>query len=168
MSSHSSFSLNNIKIEQTHNLGNFIGSHCHGGETILLSGELGSGKTTLTQSIAASLGVKKQVTSPTFVIAKEYAASDDKVLLHCDMYRAATIEDLLSVGILEQLGDESVVTIIEWPEKVSVLEKAPHIHIYIELKDTKRKFVVNYHGTEDNNQSLYRDLKNEYTIHRHN
>ncbi len=168
MSSHSSFSLNNTKIEQTHNLGSFIGSHCHGGETILLSGELGSGKTTLTQSIAKSLGVKKQVTSPTFIIAKEYNANYDKILLHCDMYRATTIEDLLSIGILEQLGDESIVTIIEWPEKVSVLEKAPHIHINIEQENSERKFIVSHHGTEDNNQSLYRDLKNEYTTHRHN
>ena len=87
---------------------------------IALSGDLGAGKTTLTQEIARQLGVKENVISPTFVIMKKYEVVDDtfKYLVHIDAYRLEKDEELLKLGWKEILEDKNNLVIIEWPESV--------------------------------------------------
>lgn len=87
---------------------------------IALSGDLGAGKTTLTQEIARQLGVKENVISPTFVIMKKYEVVDDtfKYLVHIDAYRLEKDEELLKLGWKEILEDKNNLVIIEWPENV--------------------------------------------------
>ncbi|MBR3349221.1 MAG: tRNA (adenosine(37)-N6)-threonylcarbamoyltransferase complex ATPase subunit type 1 TsaE, partial [Solobacterium sp.] len=72
-------------IEETHALGRRIGESVSENMVILLSGDLGAGKTTLTQGIAKGLGVKRTVTSPTFTILKIYRGR--MPLYHIDAYR---------------------------------------------------------------------------------
>lgn len=82
----------------------------------MLAGDLGSGKTTITQGIARGLGVSARITSPTFVIAKVYAGRELR-LIHVDAYR------LSSFGELEELEDEvfaaDAVTVIEWGDAIA-------------------------------------------------
>ena len=87
---------------------------------ITLSGDLGTGKTTLTQEIAASLGIKEQIISPTFVIIKKYSTTDPKFknLIHIDAYRLGKSEELMKLGWHELLGDKDNLVILEWPENV--------------------------------------------------
>ncbi len=87
---------------------------------IALSGDLGAGKTTLTQEIARQLGVKENVISPTFVIMKKYEVVDDtfKYLVHIDAYRLEKDEELIKLGWKEILEDKNNLVIIEWPENV--------------------------------------------------
>jgi tRNA threonylcarbamoyladenosine biosynthesis protein TsaE len=83
-----------------------------GGETLLLSGELGAGKTTFTKGLAEALGIKKTVLSPTFTIMREYAGGRLK-LYHIDMYRLEGEGELGELGIEECFDNDSVV-VIEW------------------------------------------------------
>lgn len=93
---------------------------------ITLSGELGAGKTALTQEIAKQLGVYTAVQSPTFVIQKSYRVDDDhfKTLVHIDAYRLTSFKDLEDIHIKETLSEPTNLVIIEWPECVPGLPRA--------------------------------------------
>jgi len=84
-----------------------------------LVGDLGSGKSAFVKGAAKFLGVRKNVTSPTFVIMKNYEVKNKK-LIHIDAYRLENIKDLESLGFNELLIDENNLVIIEWPEKVFI------------------------------------------------
>lgn len=88
-----------------------------------LSGDLGAGKTTLTQEIARALGVQEQVVSPTFVIAKFYETTDARFtqLIHIDAYRIEEIAELQTLGFERMLALPNTLIIIEWPERVKEL-----------------------------------------------
>lgn len=90
-----------------------------------LSGDLGAGKTTLTQSIGRELGIKKSIISPTFIIMKIYEIEKDsnyyshfKKLIHIDAYRLESGSELLKIGWNEIVKDKDNLIILEWPEKV--------------------------------------------------
>lgn len=93
------------------------------GETatvIALSGDLGAGKTTLTQELARQLAVTATVISPTFVIMKEYAITRGPYtqLVHIDAYRLESAAELERLGWRDLLRDARNLILIEWPEKV--------------------------------------------------
>lgn len=97
---------------------------------VLLYGELGSGKTTFTKFLARELEIKKPITSPTFLISKEYEIK--KVtrytlhvtrLIHYDLYRLRSQNDLEEIGFWEKIADRKNLIIIEWPNKISWLVK---------------------------------------------
>jgi tRNA threonylcarbamoyladenosine biosynthesis protein TsaE len=92
---------------------------------LALSGDLGAGKTTLTQELAKQLGVKDNIVSPTFVIMKIYEIGKDfdkeisfKKLIHIDAYRLESFDELLKIGWEEIIENKDNLVIIEWPEKV--------------------------------------------------
>lgn len=92
---------------------------------LALSGELGAGKTTLTQELANQLGIKENIISPTFVIMKIYNINSTskyyshfKKLIHIDAYRLDSHKELLKIGWSELIGDKDNLIIIEWPERV--------------------------------------------------
>lgn len=91
----------------------------HGG-VIALRGDLGAGKTTLMQGVAAALGVTRPVTSPTFALALEYPLPDGRRLVHMDLYRLPEGEDLNSLGFDEYLGSGAIIA-IEWAERAADL-----------------------------------------------
>lgn len=86
-----------------------------------LYGNLGSGKTTLTQFIAQVFGVKETVTSPTFVIEKIYELTAQKFshLIHVDAYRIENSHELLHLGWDDIVSDPHNFVLVEWPEKVA-------------------------------------------------
>lgn len=90
---------------------------------VTLSGDLGAGKTTLTQGVAQALGVEEAVTSPTFVLEKSYELTGQKWkhLIHIDAYRLVSEHELEVLGWREMAKDPSNLIIIEWPEMVAEL-----------------------------------------------
>lgn len=102
--------------EQTVELGRKIGKLLKPGDVIAMSGTLAAGKTTITKGIAESLGVKDNVTSPTFCLISEYEG-EKMPLYHMDVYRLDGEEDFLNLGVEEFLYGNGV-CIIEWSEKV--------------------------------------------------
>lgn len=131
-------------IEETHALGERIARAAAPDMVILLDGDLGAGKTTLTQGIAKGLGVKRRVTSPTFNILKIYHGSIP--LYHIDAYRLEGISQ--DLGFDELLDDEGL-TVIEWSEYVPGLVPVHYLRISIRLlEDTKRQFSFSAIGEE--------------------
>ncbi|MCE5341719.1 MAG: tRNA (adenosine(37)-N6)-threonylcarbamoyltransferase complex ATPase subunit type 1 TsaE [Planctomycetaceae bacterium] len=116
-------------VEQTHEIGRKIGNALQGGMLVCLTGNLGSGKTTLIKGIAAGAGAsnRQHVSSPTFVIVNEYQGRFH--IFHIDAYRINTIQEFAALGFEDYIGPESVV-LIEWADKVTqALEGFKKIHI---------------------------------------
>ena len=87
---------------------------------VALMGDLGAGKTTLTQAIALELGIQENVISPTFVIMKSYpiTGGTHEKLVHIDAYRLHGGHELLKLGWSELIADPKNLVFIEWPERV--------------------------------------------------
>ena len=98
----------------TQALGQVLAELLVDGDLLVLTGDLGAGKTCLTQGIGAGLGVEDRITSPTFTIASQY---DGRLRLnHLDVYRVGQISETLDLDLPELLEDG--VTVIEWGEQI--------------------------------------------------
>lgn len=100
-------------LAETTSLGAAIGASLLPGDRILLSGDLGSGKTTLARAIGAALHAEPELTSPTFVLVAEHRG--DLPIWHVDAYRLPVGSDALRAGIIDERQQRGV-TLIEWPE----------------------------------------------------
>jgi tRNA threonylcarbamoyladenosine biosynthesis protein TsaE len=109
-----------------------------GATLITLSGELGAGKTSFVQGVAASLGVVGSVTSPTFVLEKVYELRGQPFskLIHIDAYRLVSGDELRALGFDELMGEAGNLVLLEWPEKVSDLLPAPAHRITLTVPET--------------------------------
>ena len=100
------------------------------GDMIVLAGDLGAGKTTFVQGLAVGLGIVEKVTSPTFILMKEYLGGRFP-LMHMDIYRLARVQDVIDLGYDEFL-DPSYVVAVEWGDRVEAL--LPKDHLKVELR----------------------------------
>ncbi|HET8594615.1 MAG TPA: tRNA (adenosine(37)-N6)-threonylcarbamoyltransferase complex ATPase subunit type 1 TsaE [Intrasporangium sp.] len=99
--------------EDTQEFGRRLGQRLRAGDLVVLTGDLGAGKTTLTQGIAEGLGVRGPVTSPTFVIARTHPSLvGGPALVHVDAYRLGSQLELDDLDLDADLDDS--VTIVEW------------------------------------------------------
>ena len=136
--------LHTAKREETIDLGRRLGELCEPGMTILLAGDLGAGKTTFTQGIAAGLDIKKNVTSPTFTIMKIYHGRMD--LYHIDAYRLEGVSQ--DLGFEEVMNDDGL-TVIEWSDFIG--DQIPEEYLRISIKmeeEDKREFCFEPNGRE--------------------
>ncbi|MCK6209921.1 tRNA (adenosine(37)-N6)-threonylcarbamoyltransferase complex ATPase subunit type 1 TsaE [Georgenia sp. EYE_87] len=99
--------------DATRDLGRRLAAVLRAGDLVLLSGDLGAGKTTLTQGIGTGLGVRGQVASPTFIIARVHPAlGDGPDLVHVDAYRLGSLDEVDALDLDTSLEDS--VTVVEW------------------------------------------------------
>jgi tRNA threonylcarbamoyladenosine biosynthesis protein TsaE len=89
------------------------------GDVVLLTGDLGAGKTVLVQGIADGLGIEDAVTSPTFALVEEHRAPSGLRLLHVDVYRLEHTAEIVELGLGEEVDDGSTVAVVEWGEKAA-------------------------------------------------
>lgn len=115
--------------EETIELGKKIGSLLKKGDIIAMQGTLAAGKTTITKGIAQSLGVKDEITSPTFCLISEYEGK--MPLYHMDVYRLDGGEDFINLGV-EDLMYGNGVSLIEWSEKV--MDELPKKTIILKIE----------------------------------
>src|SRR5258706_12927681 len=109
-------------FEETQKIGYDFAKTLKGGEIIALHGDLGSGKTTFVQGLAAGLGIKRRVISPTFIIMRSY--EEDlrfKNFYHVDLYRIENEKDVEGLGLKEIMQGADNIVAIEWPEKIENL-----------------------------------------------
>ena len=133
-------SINNL--DELNHFANVLVRHLEPSDLILLNGDLGAGKTTLTQFIGKHLGVKRNINSPTFI--KSYKGSNLK-LHHMDCYRLEDSDE--DLGFDEYFQDEGI-TIIEWSQFIQDLLPKEHLIINIEtLSETKRTIKLEAQGT---------------------
>ena len=102
--------------EETETLGASLAGALQPGDVIAYTGDLGAGKTAFTRGLAKGLGVKEQVTSPTYTIVNEYL-SGKMPLFHFDMYRLSSSDDLFDIGWEDYLARGGVCA-VEWSENV--------------------------------------------------
>ncbi len=101
----------------TQRFGAWLAARLRGGDVVVLRGDLGAGKTSLVQGIAQGLGVAHDVTSPTFALMQIHATADTACdLVHADLYRLGSAEDIEAIGLLDCLGADDAVCCIEWPD----------------------------------------------------
>jgi tRNA threonylcarbamoyladenosine biosynthesis protein TsaE len=106
------------------------------GDLILVSGEMGAGKTTLAQGIACGLGIKETVTSPTFNKLNIYMGH--WTFYHLDLYNVASHDELERLGIYEILEPTDGVCLVEWWENLSPISLPPHRRIELEILESGR------------------------------
>ena len=130
--------LSSNSPEQTQKLGVSIGKVALPGDIFLLVGNLGVGKTCLTQGIAWGLGIKEYAVSPSFVLVRELYGR--LPLYHVDLYRLDHVEEIEDLGLDEYLYGNGV-CVVEWAEKGLAVLPAEHLMIEISyLSDTERSF----------------------------
>ena len=115
--------------QEMQHLGAVIAQTAQAHDLLLLNGDLGAGKTTLTQGIGRALGIKRPVKSPTFTIVREYPEAR-LPLYHMDFYRLEE-DDLSSIDLNAYLAEPGIV-VIEWPEIVQ--EQLPETFLEITIK----------------------------------
>jgi tRNA threonylcarbamoyladenosine biosynthesis protein TsaE len=104
--------------EDTEAVGASVARLLRAGDLVILSGDLGAGKTTFTRGLGAGLGVRGAVTSPTFVISRVHpSATDGPALVHVDAYRLEGLEELDDLDLDASLEDS--VTVVEWGSGVA-------------------------------------------------
>lgn len=121
-------------LEETRALGIKIGEKVQEGTVITLSGDLGAGKTTLTQSIAKGLGITKTVSSPTFTICKIYYGR--LPLYHFDAYRLEGSEEDLG---FEEMIEGDGLAVIEWPQYIDYMIPEDVLNISIRLTGEQQR-----------------------------
>lgn len=122
--------------EETQDLGRLLGELARPGDVLLLTGELGAGKTCLTQGIAWGLGIQEHALSPTFVIMREMHGR--LPLYHMDLYRLDRIEETQDLGLDDYFYGEGV-SVVEWAEKAMALMPSDYLSIRVEhVSDTER------------------------------
>jgi len=114
------------------------------GDVISLTGDLGAGKTCFAQGLARGLKIKRQITSPTFNIIKEY--SGILPLYHFDLYRFQSPEQLVELGYEEYFFGEGV-SVVEWGNKVSQLFPSAYLEIeFTRLGEKTRRLTISGRG----------------------
>lgn len=130
------------------------------GDIILLNGDLGAGKTTLTQFIGKALGVKRTINSPTFNIIKSYKG-DELKLHHMDCYRLEDQEEDLG---FEEYFEDQAITVIEWSQFIKDLLPPQHLIINIKVKnENEHVLTIESHG--DHYDMMKEVLVNELSTH---
>jgi tRNA threonylcarbamoyladenosine biosynthesis protein TsaE len=120
--------------EETIARGREIGAALRPPLLVLLSGDLGAGKTTLTKGIAAGLGAAAEddVTSPTFTLVHRYDGASR--VYHVDLYRIGDLHDLETLG-LEDIFSERAIMIVEWPDRLRLTTAWPTLRVSLEHVD---------------------------------
>ncbi len=144
---------------QTQRLGKNIGRLTIPGDILLLVGKLGAGKTCLTQGVAYGLGIEEYISSPSFVLIREF--SGRLPLYHIDLYRLELPREIANLGLDDYLYGRGV-CVIEWAEKGLSLMPSEYMLIRIDyLADMKRSFEFEANGARYS--KMLKELKAEKT-----
>lgn len=138
--------VHNLKETQT--LAKKFSKMFVGGEIVLLDGDLGAGKTTFTKFVLKNLGVKGDVSSPTFSIMREYKTKKFNIF-HFDMYRLSSAEEAREIGLEDYIfsSDKGSIVFIEWPENIKNMLTGEFINVKISnIDENSRKFEISRGG----------------------
>lgn len=128
-------------VKKTQKIAKDLASTLKKGDIVALFGDLGAGKTTFVQGLAAGLGIKRRILSPTFVFMRSYPLNLQKESLtfyHIDLYRGQDINDFRALGLNEILGHDSIV-VLEWAEKIKDKLPKKRIEVTIDTVDEKTR-----------------------------
>lgn len=133
-----SFEVNSV--EETWALAKTFAQTLKPGDVVCLEGDLGAGKTTFTQGLAAALGVRGRVTSPTFCLVQEHPGADGRLLVHMDLYRLASADDVLAIGWEDYLAAGAIL-VVEWPDRAGELIPPAARHLVFRQGEGEKRLV---------------------------
>lgn len=139
--------------QETREIGYKLGQLLSPGSVICLVGDLGAGKTTMTQSLAQALEVEDYITSPTFTIVNEYEGK--MPLYHFDVYRIGHSEEMYDIGYDEYINGDGV-CIIEWSNLIEDILPDEYLNIELRYKDMGREMILNAVG--DKYENIVKEL----------
>lgn len=129
--------------EETENIGKSLAMSLSKGDSVLLRGNLGAGKTVFSRGFARGLGITEPVSSPTYTIVQEYELPDGGRLYHLDLYRISGVNAALAFGVDEFLDDPQGISLIEWPDRIDGILPGNAICVEIEhLSDSERRLTI--------------------------
>ncbi|MEW6034801.1 MAG: tRNA (adenosine(37)-N6)-threonylcarbamoyltransferase complex ATPase subunit type 1 TsaE [Chloroflexota bacterium] len=143
--------------EETQRLGVALGKAAQPGDVFLLTGELGTGKTCLTQGIAWGLEVKEYAFSPSFVLVREYRGR--LTLYHMDFYRLERVEEIADLGLDDYFYGKGV-CVVEWADRA--LSTLPPEHLLVDIRhlsETERTLTLTPKGQRA--REILRSLRSE-------
>ena len=129
--------------EQTKEIGYKLGQLLTPKSVVCLIGDLGAGKTTMTQSLAKALEVDDYITSPTFNIVNEYEGT--LPLYHFDVYRIGSSDEMYDIGFDEYIDGDGV-CIIEWANLIEDILPNEYLYIEMNYKETGREMILTPKG----------------------
>ena len=144
--------------DETRALGAALAGVCLGGDLIVLTGDLGAGKTTFTQGLASGLGVEAAVTSPTFTLAHRYEGS--LVVNHLDVYRLEHLSEVTDLGLPELLDGEAV-TLIEWGEAIAPALPSSYLQVRLALGAADDDRRVAFEAVGPRSEARVREAKDQ-------
>ena len=139
------FTCTSHSPEETAGLACKVAQKIREGPVLCLEGDLGAGKTLFVRSLAKTLGVEGEVTSPTFNLMNVYEGICP--IFHFDLYRLETEEELDDIGFYEYTEDPEGIVLIEWPDKFP--EEMPEDYVLVHLEkvqDQERQLTFGCHG----------------------
>ena len=125
--------------DDTADLGARLAALLRPGDVVVLAGPLGAGKTLFTSGIAAGLGVEEPVTSPSFILTREYS-SGFLPLIHADIYRLSTRNEFDDLDLLSQSSQGALV--IEWGDVVEPILPPDHLRVNFEVDDDEARHIT--------------------------
>ena len=133
--------LYSLSESETFKLGEALGRTLAPGATVLLVGELGTGKTVFARGIASALGIDpREVGSPTFILVDRHPGR--LTLYHADLYRLDRVEEVLDLG-LDEFAASGAVLVVEWGEKMPASMRAAAIEVRLtDLGDDSRRLKI--------------------------
>ena len=115
------------------------------GTVLFMRGDLGAGKTAFVRGLADGLGIAPElVSSPTYTLVKEYC-SDKVSLIHFDMYRIETLDDLYSIGFFDYLDGKNILA-IEWSENIEQYVDIPFVRVTIKKNEQENSRCITFEG----------------------
>ncbi len=147
--------------EQTRKLGGALGKKLREGDVVLLTADLGAGKTTFTQGLARALGVKEETMSPTFIIAQTLHGR--RALHHLDFYRLSK-KEILDMGVEDYFTGGGLVgpgvLVVEWADRFPELWPADHLRISIKIEQESKARRFTLSGTGPRSRAVLKGLGN--------
>jgi len=157
MNSAMTYTISTTSSAATIRLGQTIGARLKGGDVIELKGDVGSGKTTLTQGIVQGLGFSGEVPSPTFTLSRSYPLGSGLSLHHFDFYRLAG-HDVVTEELSEALEDPQAIAVIEWPGHGQAELPARRLRVTIEATAEEHRRTITLQSLNGGCQKIMEEV----------
>ena len=128
-------------VEETRDLASLLTKVFQAGDVVVLSGDLGAGKTAFTQGLGLALGIEHPITSPTFTLANRYEG--ELILNHLDVYRLENFQEVEELG-LSELIDANSLTVIEWGDVISSVLIEGYLEIALSLGEGLNDRIIDF------------------------